>query len=371
MSTEVTKRALSVGLGLGAVALLAAPRAKADVPFSSYAFQAEGTPTPRTLPKRLAEIKNVKDFGAVGNGSTDDTAAIQAAVNYSGGPYSVANRGTIFFPSGVYRVSAPITFELNDGVLNIRFLGAPGAMLVGSFGDALLKRSWVTPVATVISIENLQLQNNHATGKGIILNSCVGGRIVNCAIMGCWRGIETWGSQSVSVDGCSIIGQQTSGSVGIVAGNATTIIATDVTAFENGIRHQNLGLIVHGGRFEVNGVGIRLGVNHDGDPHQSSAFSLSGMSMERNQTAIQVVQGVAGTISFSCGSGEPVAYGLHIISASDLLVTGTSIGGAQGFSQAGIAVDAAWRLCMLGVYSQSWRINAAIDTSGFLQTNKP
>src|SRR5262245_16468575 len=77
MSSDVTKRTLSAGLGVGALALLAR-RASADTPFSSFAFPATGAPTARTLPDRLAEIKNVKDFGAKGNGTTDDAPAINA-----------------------------------------------------------------------------------------------------------------------------------------------------------------------------------------------------------------------------------------------------------------------------------------------------
>src|SRR5215813_9468363 len=80
MSSDVTKRALSAGLGVGALALLA-PRASADTPFSSFAFRATGAPTARTLPDRLGELKTVKDFGALGNGVADDHAAFQAAVN--------------------------------------------------------------------------------------------------------------------------------------------------------------------------------------------------------------------------------------------------------------------------------------------------
>lgn len=50
-------------------------------PFSTFAFPATGAPTSRTLPIRLAEIKNVRDFGAVGDGVADDWAAIMAAYN--------------------------------------------------------------------------------------------------------------------------------------------------------------------------------------------------------------------------------------------------------------------------------------------------
>lgn len=43
---------------------------------------------------------NVRDFGARGNETHDDTAAIQAALNAG---------GHVHFPSGRYLISAPLT----------------------------------------------------------------------------------------------------------------------------------------------------------------------------------------------------------------------------------------------------------------------
>src|SRR6516162_9643064 len=86
MSTELSKRALlskgalSAGVGLGALGLFA-ERTSADTPFTTFAFPATGAPTPRTMPDRLAEVINVRDFGAVGNGVNDDTRPIQAALD--------------------------------------------------------------------------------------------------------------------------------------------------------------------------------------------------------------------------------------------------------------------------------------------------
>jgi polygalacturonase len=69
------------------------------------AFQANNAPTARTLPDRLADIKNVRDFDAVGDGVTDDCSAIMAAMNWRAGN---TTRGTVYFPPGTHYVSGPI-----------------------------------------------------------------------------------------------------------------------------------------------------------------------------------------------------------------------------------------------------------------------
>ena len=51
----------------------------------------------------------VTQFGAKGDGVTDDTAAIQAAIEF----VKNAGRGEIFFPTGTYIVSSPIIFYSN------------------------------------------------------------------------------------------------------------------------------------------------------------------------------------------------------------------------------------------------------------------
>lgn len=55
---------------------------------------------------------NVKDFGAKGNNSTDDAAAIQSAID------SIkTSGGTVFFPSGTYLIGAIIRFYSNQHLL--------------------------------------------------------------------------------------------------------------------------------------------------------------------------------------------------------------------------------------------------------------
>ena len=49
-------------------------------------------------------LVSVKDFGAVGNGVTDDTAAIQDAID----TLSAAGGGTVFLPAGAYKITSNI-----------------------------------------------------------------------------------------------------------------------------------------------------------------------------------------------------------------------------------------------------------------------
>lgn len=55
-----------------------------------------------TLPNLQAESANVKDYGALADGVTNDTTAIQDAIN------SLTSGGTVYFPVGTYLVTAQI-----------------------------------------------------------------------------------------------------------------------------------------------------------------------------------------------------------------------------------------------------------------------
>lgn len=49
-------------------------------------------------------VTNVRDFGAIGDGTTDDTIAIQAAINSL-----EAGGGIVWFPRGVYKITSTLT----------------------------------------------------------------------------------------------------------------------------------------------------------------------------------------------------------------------------------------------------------------------
>jgi len=72
---------------------------------------------------------NVKDFGAVGDGAADDTAAIQAAIS----------AGDAVFPSGTYRITSTIAVPSNRAIyLGSAVINMTGVIGAGSTFNALL-----------------------------------------------------------------------------------------------------------------------------------------------------------------------------------------------------------------------------------------
>lgn len=64
-----------------------------------------------TVANKLSQTLSVKDFGAVGNGIADDTAAIQAAINaaiYNGVGQTSGIKQTVYIPAGKYLISDTI-----------------------------------------------------------------------------------------------------------------------------------------------------------------------------------------------------------------------------------------------------------------------
>jgi hypothetical protein len=230
----------------------------------------------------------------------------------------------------------------------------------------------------------MQFENPNENGGGVAMHSCVGGLIQACDF-GC-RGIAlaTYNSQSIKIDVCTVIGSR---KVGIQAGNATEIVSTDVTGCGVGIQHENLGLVVQGGRQEMNNISMMLGVHHtakvtwdkgltpegwaapggtpviaqgaDYGPNdkaatngifQSGSVDISGVSLERNQCALyaRACSGLHYRTSNITG-GELMNYGIYMHDVEEVVFAAFSVSGAKGFAKAGIFINNPKYSVMMGV----------------------
>lgn len=134
---------------------------------------------------------NVQDFGARGNGSADDTAAIQAAINAAGG--NAAGGIVVWFPPGVYICNALLTLSgsvvtlaaINGSAVLKKKSGATPSVLriTGSYCNILdlqfdgsnvpLGNSGIELYGTFNKIMRCYSSNN--TGHGIALDGSTGG----------------------------------------------------------------------------------------------------------------------------------------------------------------------------------------------------
>lgn len=161
----------------------------------------------RPFNQKLAEIVSVKDFGAVGDGTTDDTVAIAAAVA------ATPNNGTVYFPPGVYcgyillrrsnisiigAGAASTTLKLPNNCPNITVPWEGGGNITGlpnviEIGEAALGNT--ANIYTNVVIQSLSVDGNKANnpdvtrdlfGHGIIATKTSYCKIIDVNVSNCW-----------------------------------------------------------------------------------------------------------------------------------------------------------------------------------------
>jgi hypothetical protein len=288
-------------------------------PFTTFAFPATGAPSPsgnRNMPDRLAEVKNVKDFGATGDGGTDDTAAIQAAVDATSG----ANRGTIFFPAGTYKLLSSVTYNYN-GNLAIEFVGEGAASSIqGAFNGYMFDRHNVnsgSPNYTngLIGFRGLSMNNgNNAGGGAIRMGSTNGGYVRDCFLSGftCFTSEDSPGnsSQSILLDNVQISGVGTTGCKGFVTGGTGAMINCSATQCAIAALVYGNGLLMAGNRWERNDTGVQFGLDSAGTDRGASGFVVFAGSNEGPLTGFYLAGTCSGFYLAAAVLGHPGNAGM-------------------------------------------------------------
>jgi hypothetical protein len=154
-------------------------------------------PTQRTLQNKLDDYVSIRDFGATGDGSTDDTQAIQRAIDeiYFGG-FSLNQprlRRAIHFPPGNYLISSSLkipsyTILRGSGIDRTTITQTSNLFPVVQLKDSSnqIDAAYGTLSATVVTtIDMVDLTLKHVLNKNVLqLDSCSNMSFTRVAFVG-------------------------------------------------------------------------------------------------------------------------------------------------------------------------------------------
>lgn len=134
----------------------------------------------RTVEEKFRDIVSVKDFGAVGDGVADDTAAFLAAIATipaansitigTDGMPSAASKTVIDVPAGIYKITQPLLFT-NKAACLFRGtadtgLSQPAAVVLAWYGAA--GQPLIHIDGGIVSLEQLNLRGRGISGYGVL-----------------------------------------------------------------------------------------------------------------------------------------------------------------------------------------------------------
>lgn len=158
---------------------------------ANVAFKQDATGAVSTnVAAKLSEIVSVKDFGAVGDGITDDTEEIQAAISFA----QTQNGTEVFIPKGTYKISSPISITSPVSVV-----GVIGATIIapnfatGSAFQIVPPSGW--PYDSGVTIANLNFKASVVRVSGAYLSSSNGYyvTVTRCQFLDGYNGIHLTG----------------------------------------------------------------------------------------------------------------------------------------------------------------------------------
>ncbi len=124
---------------------------------------------------------NVKDYGATGDGSTDDTAAIQSAIDAVPSRTNTGG-GILFFPPGDYKTTSTLTITGNARQLHVMGFGA-SIRPTGNFFGITISDVGSTVTQTSISGLTIWTRGDASTKGGIVIQKSWNVRIKECTFV--------------------------------------------------------------------------------------------------------------------------------------------------------------------------------------------
>lgn len=138
------------------------------------------TPVERTVQEKLDDFVNIRDFGAKGDGVTDDTSAINRALQQiyksTYNPISSLSRRTIYFPGGTYLTTGPILIPpfarlIGDGSNSAIVSQSLGNQSVVQFCDSSFQTGASIGTASAVFPKNIDINGLGFTNSNTNVSS--------------------------------------------------------------------------------------------------------------------------------------------------------------------------------------------------------
>ncbi len=225
------------------------------------------TPTRRSYQQKLDDFVNVRDFGATGDGSTDDTEAINRILQqiYKTGSSETQplTRRTIYFPGGQYKITDTITIPtfarlVGDGSSSVIIKQESGNRSVANICDSKFQTganigNSGAVLPGYIEISGIQFLNSNATITRplMTIDSASNIRIYNSSFVGnsttanCVNILSTVEqTRTLTFDTCNFLS----------AGNGVSVIGNNVESFR--ITNSQFDQITNSGVFLGESIGF-------------------------------------------------------------------------------------------------------------------
>lgn len=240
------------------------------------------------------QVLNVLDFGAVGDGVTNCTAAIQAAIDSLPNNAQDGCGGAIFFPNGIYKVTSQLSV-INKSNLRIVGEGFSGSWNSTDYGVTLQGTGSFTGIQFTNSVgctvESIQMKG---FGSALDFNACLGFRVLNCNFRENEIGATFFGNGVGIVQGNFVRGNTVAGLRFLKSSGDTVVTQNDIGANPYGIYVKSGGLHIHNNMifYSNNNTGTGAGIMIDAqganaDDPIRHCFITNNL-LGRNDTAVKI-----------------------------------------------------------------------------------
>lgn len=162
-----------------------------DGRYAGVNFTQSGTgAVARTVKDKLMEVVSVKDFGAVGDGAADDTAAIQAALTCA----AAKSNGCKVLADGFFKVTATLVVTGEGVCLGGSSRGSCRLLRTANYGSTI-RFGGVASRLGWLGLENAYLDNigTMNTGSHVVFDNCYSIILSNCIIKNGYNGVSLLG----------------------------------------------------------------------------------------------------------------------------------------------------------------------------------